>query len=276
MPERSCVIMPCAYPPALAAKDLAGAISGDLQKAGQMGNGFQFLDIILFAMVAAFLVLRLRNVLGKKTGHQRERQNPFAERSQEMNEDKVVELPNRRADDGAEPDFEDDEETAAQARRPDPAYDSDDDRLVAGIENIREADRFFDPAGFLEGANGAFEMIVRAFSAGELDRLQPLLAEDVFEQFRDAVEERARANETLETEITGISSSIVDAGMAGRDAVVTVCFKSGQINVTRDAENRIIDGDPNDVTEIEDIWTFRRDTQSADPNWKLVETGAQQ
>ncbi len=276
MPERGCVIMSCVCPPALAAEDLAGAISGHLQKAGQMGNGFQFLDIILFAMVAAFLVLRLRNVLGKKTGHQRGRQNPFAERSQEMKGDKVVELPNRRADNGADPDFEDDEETAAQAHRPDPAYDADDDRLVTGIENIREVDRFFDPAGFLEGANDAFEMIVRAFSAGELDRLQSLLAEDVFEQFRDAVEERTRANETLETEITSISSSIVDAGMAGRDAVVTVRFQSGQINVTRDAENRIIDGDPNDVTEIEDIWTFRRDTQSADPNWKLVETGAQQ
>ena len=238
-----------------------------------MGNGFQFLDIILFAMVAAFLVLRLRNVLGKKTGHQRERQNPFSARSQEMNEDKVVELPNRSSDDGAEHDFEDDEETAARTRPQDPVYDADDARVVTGIEKIHGADSSFDPAGFLEGANGAFEMIVRAFSAGELDRLQPLLAEDVFEQFRNAVEERTQANETLETEITGISSSIIDADMAGRDAVVIVRFQSGQINVTRDAENRIIDGDPNDVTEIEDIWTFHRDTQSADPNWKLVETG---
>ena len=237
-----------------------------------MGNGFQFLDIILFAMVAAFLVLRLRNVLGKKTGHQRQRQNPFAQRSQEMNEDSVVELPNRRAKDG-DADFEDDEEAAAEA----PGPGSGDDGLAAGIERIRRADRSFHPEEFLEGANGAFEMIVRAFSAGELERLEPLLADDVFEQFREAVEERKRANETLETEIAGpVSSGIIEADMAGPDAVVTVRFQSDQINVTRDADNRIVDGDPSDVTEIEDIWTFRRDTRSADPNWKLVETGTRQ
>ena len=241
-----------------------------------MGNGFQFLDIILFAMVAAFLVLRLRNVLGKKTGHQRQRQNPFAQRSQEMNEDSVVELPNRRAKDD-DADFEDDGEAAAGAHHPEAGEEPGDDRLAAGIERIRRADGSFHPGVFLEGANGAFEMIVRAFSAGELERLEPLLAEDVFEQFREAVEERARANEILETEIAGpVSSGIIEADMVGPDAVVTVRFQSDQINVTRDADNRIVDGDPNDVTEIEDIWTFRRDTRSADPNWKLVETGTRQ
>ncbi|MGB0631478.1 MAG: Tim44/TimA family putative adaptor protein [Alphaproteobacteria bacterium] len=226
-----------------------------------MGDGFQFLDIVLFAMVAAFLVLRLRSVLGKRTGHEQPRQDPMSQRNQDAEADgNVVELPNRNSDAVA-----------------DPTADLDpDDPLATGIAEICAADDTFDPGGFANGARGAFEMIVQGFAEGDRDNLKMLLADDVYENFEAAISEREEADETLETTIIGIKSSdVIEAAMDGKHAMVTVKFVSEQVNVTRDSEDRIIDGDPNQVTEITDIWTFSRDTKSRDPNWKLVETRSQ-
>ena len=226
-----------------------------------MSDGFQFLDIVLFAMVAAFLVLRLRSVLGKRTGHEQPRQDPMSQRNQDAEaEGNLVEMPNRNRDAGF-----------------DPLADLDpDDPLTAGIMNIRDADDTFDPGGFADGARGAFEMIVQGFAAGDRDSLQMLLADDVYENFESAIDERDEAEETLESTIIGIKSAdVIEAGMDRQNAMVTVKFVSEQVNVTRDSEDRIVDGDPNQVTEITDIWTFSRDTKSRDPNWKLVETRSQ-
>lgn len=233
-----------------------------------MGDGFQFLDIVLFAMVAAFLVLRLRSVLGKKTGHQEPRQDPISRRQQDAeNEGNVVELPNRKTDG---PDN-------AHATDADPIGALDpNDPVAAGITQIRIADNNFHPAEFAGGARGAFEMIVQAFAEGDAATLENLLAADVFENFNQAIEQRAEAKESLETTIIGIKSAdIIEAEMDGTHAVVTMKFVSEQVNVTRDAEDRIVDGDPNQVTTITDIWTFSRDTKSRDPNWLLVETRSQ-
>ncbi len=223
-----------------------------------MGDGFQILDILLFGMVAAFLVLRLRSVLGKKTGHQRERQNPVVHRQAD---EAVAELPSRDAA-AADADFSD--------------ISADGEVSVPGLSDLAAADRSFDPDEFLEGAKGAFEMIVGAFAAGDVGTLENLLSEQVFRNFREAIEQRAEDGETLETTIISVkSATVLEAGLEESDAVVTVSFVSEQVNVTRDSESRIVDGDPNHVTEITDIWTFRRNTRSADPNWKLVETRSQ-
>ena len=219
-----------------------------------MGDGFQFLDIVLFAMVAAFLVLRLRSVLGKRTGHQRPRSI-----AQPPPDDHVSEPP--AADRDAA-----DKEDAAEAHDP----------VSEGIARIRNVDHAFDPDEFLQGARGAFEVIVEAFAGGDADTLRDLLSEDVYENFSEAIEQRNADGLTLETTIIGTrSAAIVEADLAGRDAVVTVTFVTEQVNVTRDSEGRIVDGDPTQVTEITDIWTFGRSTKSRDPNWKLVETRSQ-
>ena len=219
-----------------------------------MSDGFQFLDIVLFAMVAAFLVLRLRSVLGKRTGHQRPRSI-----AQPPPDDRVSEPP--AADRDAA-----DEEDAVEP----------DDPVSEGVARIRSADRTFDPDEFLQGARGAFEVIVQAFAGGDADTLRDLLSEDVYENFNEAIEQRDADGHTLETTIIGTrSAEIVEADLIDRDAAVTVSFVTEQVNVTRDSEGRIVDGDPTHVTEITDIWTFRRNTRSRDPNWKLVETRSQ-
>ena len=208
------------------------------------------LQIIIFAAIAAFVILRLRSVLGRRTGHEQQRPDSFG--APEKSGDKVVAMPDRRKS----------EHKA-----------STDSPLEAGLTQIKMADRTFEPDSFVAGARGAFEMIVQAFAAGDLQKLKPLLAKDVYDNFANAVQARYEARETLETSLVGINSAeILEAGVEGRMARVTVKFVTEQINVTKDRDGKIVDGDPNDVDTITDLWTFSRDTRSRDPNWLLVET----
>lgn len=214
-----------------------------------------YFDIILFAMVAVFLVLRLRSVLGRRTGLE-QRRDPFSrpparEASSEAAGDNVVSLPDRGKG----------EDVAAGG---DPG---------AGIAQIRGADRSFDPNDFLRGARGAFEMIVGAFAAGDTSTLRPLLSDEVYERFAEAIRARTDAKETLETKLVAMKSAeIVEAALNGATAIVTVRFASDQINVTRTADGAVVDGDPDRVVEKTDFWTFARNTRAQDPNWLLIAT----
>ena len=226
-----------------------------------MGDGFQFLDIVLFAMVAAFLVLRLRSVLGKRTGHQQPRQDHLSQPNDEVEgAANVTDRPDHSRDISSDP-----------TANLDPS-----DPLTRGIEKIRSADETFDPAEFADGARGAFEMIVKGFAEGDKRNLEFLLADDVYDNFEAAIDERDKAEETLESTIIGIKvADVIEADMDGAHALVTIKFVSEQVNLTRDSEDRVINGDPNEISEITDIWTFSRDTKSSDPNWRLVETRSQ-
>ena len=116
-------------------------------------------------------------------------------------------------------------------------------------------------------------MIVASFADGDAKTLRPLLSNDVFEDFAGAIREREEQNQTLETTLVGIKEAEVEeAELQGRTAFVTLRFVSEQINVIKDSEGRIVEGDPSEVTQITDIWTFARNTRSRDPNWTLVAT----
>jgi predicted lipid-binding transport protein (Tim44 family) len=227
-----------------------------------MGDGVQFLDIILIAAVAAFLILRLRSVLGRKTGHdQPPKFDPFRDRRKEESaEDKVIQLPDR----GETADAEGIE-----------AIPSDASPLEQGLMQIKIADSSFDPDGFVKGSKVAFEMIVAAFAKGDTKSLRPLLSNDVFSDFAGEIKAREDRKETLETTLIGINQAdIIEAELQGKTAFVTVKFVTEQINVTRDAAGEVVDGDPSAVTSVTDIWAFARNTRSRDPNWTLVATGS--
>lgn len=222
-----------------------------------MGGSFGFLDIILFAMVAAFLVYRLGTNLGKRTGHER-RRDPFGPVGAPKNapaetaKDNIVTLPDRGAEGPAE-------------QTP----------LAAGITQIKVADPSFEPARFVDGARAAFEMIVAAFAAGDRETLRSFLSDTVYNNFASAIEAREQAGHTQETTLVGIDAvDILEARMDGRDAIVTIKYVSDQANVTRDAAGETIEGDPNAVVRVTDIWTFSRDTRSSDPNWTLIGTSS--
>ncbi|MCC7271482.1 MAG: Tim44 domain-containing protein [Alphaproteobacteria bacterium] len=227
-----------------------------------MSSGFQLFDIILFAMIAAFLVLRLRSVLGRRTGNERRPTDALGVPARESDAN-VIALPPRAPE--------------AEVEDIAPPKDVSPADAGAGITQIRVADPTFDPDGFVEGARSAFEMIVGAYARGDSDALRPLLNDTVFTQFAGAIRERETQKQTLETTVVAIrGAEIAEAHMEGRTAFVTVKFASDQINVVRDAAGTVVEGDPGRTTEVVDLWTFARNTRSRDPNWLLVATGAPQ
>lgn len=224
-----------------------------------MGEGFQFIDIILFAMIAAFLILRLRSVLGRRQDNGGPPSNPFSRESRQgPQEDNVVQLP-----DQSEPPDPGDEPEKREPATP----------LEAGFTQIRIADPSFDHEEFLVGARTAFEFIIQAFAEGDTETLESLLNDEVYRNFLSAIRSREAANETLENTLVRIrAADAIEAYMDGAVAFVTMKIVSEQVNVTRDAAGEVASGDPGHITEITDIWTFGRDTNSRDPNWELVAT----
>jgi predicted lipid-binding transport protein (Tim44 family) len=224
-----------------------------------MGEGSFLIDIVIFGMIAVFLVYRLRSVLGRRHGEERQRPNPFATPPNQpapveaRERDNVVALPGRV--------------------RPTPPAPDEPRSLAENIAMVRGADPSFDEKTFVEGAKMAFGMIVTAFAEGDTATLRPLLSDEVYENFAAAIRERQRRGETLDTQIEAIrDADVVEAALEGRNALVTVRFITDQTNVTRDATGKIVDGDPDKPLEVVDIWTFARNTRSRDPNWTLIET----
>lgn len=249
-----------------------------------MDNGIQFLDIIFFALIAGFLILRLRSVLGRRDGHEGGYQDPFRRNRQDSGEngtdqdDNIIPLPNRSgeqadndqgADDYVEPGYhrDDDEEEEADPNNP----------LTAGRTQIKIADPSFNDKDFIAGARIAFEVVLGAYASGDYATLRSLLNDDVYENFENAIRNREQAGEMLEETLVGITNAkIVELGMNGDSAVVTVKFVSEQIMALYDEGGTIIDGDPDKVIKNIDYWTFTRDTRNNDPNWLLVATANQE
>jgi predicted lipid-binding transport protein (Tim44 family) len=228
-----------------------------------MGNGFQFIDIILFAMIAAFLILRLRNVLGRRDGHEGDFRDSFKpDATTDNDNDNVVQLTERNEQEAY------DEEAAAIA-----VMANGDEALAAGIAEVRAVDSTFNTEDFLVGARVAFEMVLGAYATGDRQTLENLLSPEVLGNFTRAIDDREEAGEVMEDTLVGIRrADIVEAYLTSGNAMVTVKFISEQVNVVRDAEGQIASGNPNEITDVIDFWTFARDTSSTDPNWALAAT----
>jgi predicted lipid-binding transport protein (Tim44 family) len=214
-------------------------------------------------MIAAFLGLRLYSVLGRRAEHEEE---PIAGR-----------LDPRRGNQGAPriattTKSEDNGTSAAAAnvRREMPAAPPAVER---GLREIATADRRFDAFAFLDGARGAYRMILEAYWTGNKAELQQLCDQDVYEGFASAIDARTEAGETLDNRLIRIEdTTITAAGMNGNQARVTIRFRSDIAAVTRNAEGSVIAGSLDDAIEAVDVWTFSRDVNSADPDWLLDET----
>ena len=148
-----------------------------------------------------------------------------------------------------------------------------DDPLTPALTEVKIADPSFNPSEFLEGAKGAFELVVEAYAKGDEGTLRTLLNDEVFNDFSAAIKDRYDAGEKLDFTLIGIIvAKIIDARVEGKMAFITMQFDSEQVNITRDKDENILSGDPNQIEKISDIWIFARNTQAGDPNWTLVET----
>jgi predicted lipid-binding transport protein (Tim44 family) len=227
---------------------------------------------IIFLALAVFIFLRLRSVLGQRTGRERPPYDPYSARDTVRgSNDNVVALPGR----GGE---------TPQASTPpaDPVerwkgIAEPGSAIAAGLDAIAQGDPTFDAKHFVAGARQAYEMIVSAYAEGDRRTLRNLLSKDVYEGFDQAIRERETKGEAAETRFVSIDrSDVTGAEVRGATAQVTVRFVSQLVSVTRDRNGNVIDGNPDKVTDVTDVWTFARDVSSRDPNWKLVATEAGQ
>ena len=218
-----------------------------------MGASGSFpIDLILFGMIAAFLVLRLRSILGRRTGFERQTP-PYQPPASQNTAGPVIEGQ-------AEP-------PAPTAARTMPEPTS---QVGQTLGQLRSIDGTFDPAAFLDGAEKAFRMIVAAFAAGDRATLQMLLSQETYQAFEQAITGREAAGQTQVSTIHTIHSATIEAAeLRGTVASLTVRFVSDQTSLTQDKAGHPVVG-TDAVTEITDLWTFERDLSTRDPAWRLV------
>lgn len=226
--------------------------------------------ITLFFLVAAVLIfLQLRSVLGRRTGNEKPPFDPYSPRDVAKgpvtDDNKVVTLPKRGE--------AEDENPFAEADALAPV----DSSLNASLREVMTKDPTFRPKEFLNGARMAYEMVVMGFADGDRNTLKNLLSKEVFEGFEAAISERESRGEVVKSTFVGIEKAdITQAGIRDSEVQITLRIVSQLISATYDKDGKLVDGDPDAVAEVDDIWTFSRDMRSRDPNWKLIATESEQ
>lgn len=219
-------------------------------------------DILVLGVIAVVAILMLRSVLGKKTGNEetraRSRQLPASEAA--------------RRSPQQQPGNEPLTPVAGKTSSID-EFAAPGSPLAQALTEIQLADTSFDPGNFMSGARAAYEMIIGAFASGDKKALKPLLADEVYTSFAEVADERSTRRETVDQTFIGINASTISgAALTDRIAEISVKFVSELISVTKNSDGAVIQGDPNHVFKVTDIWTFSRDTKSSDPNWRVSAT----
>jgi predicted lipid-binding transport protein (Tim44 family) len=208
--------------------------------------------LIIFIALSAFIAYRLYSVLGTRTGEERQRDVEGLQRARTQG-------PREREDAPA---------IDLQPAKPLPP-------VSAAAEPLRDADPAFDEREFVDGAKGAYEMIVEAFAAGDLKSVRRYIAAPVFDAFRAAVTARESAGQRADLKFVGVEQAkIVSSRIEGGEATAAVEFLSNQVRATYDLNGALVEGDPNRIDLVRDLWTFSRQISSGDPNWTLVATSA--
>jgi predicted lipid-binding transport protein (Tim44 family) len=206
-----------------------------------MQGGIPYIDILIFAIIAIFLGLRLRSVLGKRTGFEQE----YTRDPEALNAIK------------------------GQAEAEQSSSDIDGDDVAALVA----ADPSFDEKAFTKGARSAYEIVLKAFADGDIETLKPLLGYEMNASFSDAIRERSRVGEVLSIDLISLDRAIVTAAKL-RDGLASVIveFTSQQKRLLKDEDGKLLDGADDETETFIDLWTFERDISSQDPTWLLVET----
>lgn len=228
---------------------------------------------ILALVVAIVVFMQLRNVLGKRTGNERPPFDPYVRRESSTppptegerdGDERVVTLPRREEDDP----YREIDRVAPKSSE-----------LNRGLRAVQDASREvgFEPREFLDGAKRAYEMIVNAYAEGDRDTLRSLLAPDVYEGFAAAIDAREEDGLSVRHSFVGIEEAVIEsAAVRDGEAFVAVRLVSQVIQATVNKDGDVVDGDPDTVSEVRDVWTFAREANSPDPNWLLVATEAEE
>ena len=196
-----------------------------------MSNSFGYIDIILLGMIAGFIILRLRSILGRKTGHESKIYPSFAE--------KKFNIP---------------------------------ENVVKPMNQSHETLEGNDRKDFLKGAEIAYETVLTSFANGDLKKLQSLLTSSMNNNFSGAIE--ARNNDQIKSEFTFIGikeSSVEKYEKVKTDIFATVKFVAEVISVKKDKDDKVIEGNPDKIKFVTDVWKFTRNIKNKSPNWYLAE-----
>jgi len=225
---------------------------------------------IIFLALAVFIFLRLRSVLGQRTGRERPPYDPYSAPDPVRHSpgDKVIPLPQRTNEPPRPAESSEPADRYAGVAKP-------GSPVARGLDAIVAVDKAFDVKQFIAGARSAYEMIVTAYAEGDRRALKNLLAREVYDGFESVIREREARGETAETRFVSIDTTeITNAELRGKTAQLTVRFVSQLVSATRDRQGNVIEGSADTVTSVTDVWTFARDITSRDPNWNLVATEA--
>ena len=221
-------------------------------------NNFPYIDIFILAMIAVFIINRLRNSLGKKTGNESDIAQKFSQKSSkftESNPDKEI------------------EKSKKQFRGSKKTILHENSSINEKLNNIVKLDSDFTVESFVDGAKKAFEYILVRYSEDDIKSLKPLLATEIFNNFSDQIKQRQNKKQKLGITILKIDEpEIIDINIEkNKLCFIKVEFKSQQVQTTRDSKNKIIDGNDNLILNIKELWTFSKEIKSKNPNWVLEE-----
>lgn len=231
--------------------------------------GFQFIDIIILALIAFFIFLRYRNTLGKDIGHKPDQTSSHLRQQMgQQLEERVINMPG-----AAQKPVEQEEPAMSLDTEIEDAKIGDPD-IIATLREIKQKNDNFSLKEFTEGARVAFEWVLNSFDEGDKKTLQKLMSKEVYDDFAEAIDNRKKEKQTLHTTLVSIlNSDLIEAELEkDRIARLTVQFTTEQIQMVKDAEGKVIEGDASAVQQVIDEWVFERDIRSNDPAWKIIGT----
>ena len=217
-------------------------------------NNIPYIDILILAMIAIFIVNRLKNVLGKKTG----------------NEHDIVEKYSRSKTNFKESPPDQISKSNQNQKPVNDVFFHKDPKINSDLREIYNQDENFDSKEFLDGSKKAFEFIIKNYSEEKLEPLKKLLSSSIYRDFESQIDARVKKSQNLDITIIGIKSAeIVSASLKSKIALICVKFSSEQVQVVKDLEGKIVEGDNNQILSIDEKWSFSKNLKSKDPNWTL-------
>ena len=217
-------------------------------------NNIPYIDILILAMIAIFIINRLKNVLGKKTGNEHDIVEKYSRGKAKFEESPPDQIskPNQ------------DQKTVKDV------FFHNDPKINSDLRKIYNQDENFDSKEFLDGSKKAFEYIIKNYSEEKLEPLKNLLSSSIYKDFKSQIDARVKKSQNLDITIIGIKSAeIVNASLKSKIAVICVKFSSEQVQVIKDLEGKIVEGDNNQILSIDEKWSFSKNLKSKDPNWTL-------
>ncbi len=220
-------------------------------------NNFPYFDILILAMIAVFIINRLRNVLGKKTGNENDIVEKFTQRKSSFKESDPDETSNKKLKN---------EEDSLENK----VFHSDNS-INNSIKQILKVDPNFDIESFYNGAKRAFEFILTEYSKNNIKSLDKIISKNIKFAFDEQIKQRQKRSENLEITVISVKEPILqDVSIKNKSiAVAKIHFDSEQVQITKNKDGDIIEGDPNQILSIKENWTFSKNLKTADPNWTL-------